>query len=475
MKNSKKNKTITLILTLIAICLVNIACGEDRREEYHEQTKVDRWIEKTMDQHYYWEITKPDKQRNYFSPPEEFFKGLLSKEDGKSGYHYSYIESLTSPQTRSIQNTSYSYGFEFGYLPNLMVDKETQKGKTGILVFYTVENSPAHEAGLQRGDWIVGINNQDVTDESINTLFEGGPALDLQLATYQEGKDNNSGQWILSKEIHLPGARTIEDHPLHTSKILNVEGKKVGYILYNHFTTGREEIEDDTSYDDAIRQLSREFKGAGVEDVVLDLRYNNGGIISSAALFCEILAPASTKGETMYSLEFNDKYNPSWIEYTFDPHFLGDGVNLDLRNLYVLTSSRTASASELIINSLAPYMKVVIIGDQTEGKNVGSRSFTDDEKLWTLHPIVCKIYNKDKESEYKNGFTPDISSGEIDDTYQLEELGNPNELLLNIALSEITGRTPTEKAKTRTRALKTDIKFSSTSIDRKSTPVLLNN
>lgn len=473
MKNRRVHITLTLTLAFIAIGLINIACGEDRREEYHEQTKVDRWIEKTMNQHYYWEIPPADKQRNYFSHPEEFFKSLLSDNEKKNGRYYSYIESIASAETRSIQNISNSYGFEFGYVPNLFKDAETQSNQMGVLVFYTVENSPAREAGLKRGDWIIGTNGHYITEEDINTFLLGGAAQELQLGTYQEGKDNNSGKWILSKEIYLPGARAIEDNPVHTTKILNVEGKKVGYILYNHFTTGKDKNVGDTSYDDAIRNVSKEFKKAGVDDVVLDLRYNNGGIISSAALFCEVLAPASAQGETMYYLKFNRNYKDPWVEQTFDKKFLGDGVNLDLKNLYILTSNRTASASELIINSLSPYMNVVLIGDKTEGKNLGSNEYTDDENLWTMHPIVCQIYNKDKESEYEKGFDPHFSSGEIGELYRLEELGNPDEVLLNIALSVITNRIPAEKVKRGTRALTTDIKILSPSLDRKSTPVQL--
>lgn len=472
MTKHKQHTYIISVLALIYIGFINIACGEDRREEYHEQTKVDRWIEKTMNQHYYWDIPSADKQRNYFSPPKEFFKSLLSDNEKKNGRYYSYIESIASAKTRSIKNISNSYGFEFVYVPDLFKDAETQSNQMGVLVLYTVKNSPAREAGLKRGDWIIGMNGHYITEKDIDTFLSGGASQELQLGTYQEGKDYNSGKWIFSKEIHLPGARAIEDNPVHTTKILNVEGKKVGYILYNHFTTGKDKNMGDTSYDDAIRNVSKEFKKAGVDDVVLDLRYNNGGIISSAALFCEILAPASCQGETMYFLKFNRNHKDPWVEQTFDKKFLGDGANLDLKDLYILTSNWTASASELIINSLSPYMNVVLIGAKTEGKNLGSNEFTDDEDLWTMHPIVCQIYNKDKESEYAKGFDPHFSSGEIGELYRLEELGNPDEVLLKIALAQITGTQPAVKESSKTRTLK-DLQFLSPSLNRKSTPVCL--
>ena len=81
------------------------------------------------------------------------------------------------------------------------------------------------------------------------------------------------------------------------------------------------------------------------------------------------------------------------MDFNFEMKLLQSGVNLDLEELYVLTSEYTASASELIINSLKPYQKVIVIGNTTEGKNVAARSIKDPSKTWQINPIFSKVYN----------------------------------------------------------------------------------
>lgn len=124
------------------------------------------------------------------------------------------------------------------------------------------------------------------------------------------------------------------------------------------------------------------------------------------------------------------------------------GKNLNLKTLYVLTSNSSASASELVINCLRPYMgekNVVLIGLQTEGKNVGSVTYTNDDKTWEMHPIIGKVYNSEGKSDYENGFLPDYELDEAyeywnDNTVSILEvlpLGDTNERLLQAALSLI--------------------------------------
>lgn len=458
------SRTPILLFFLILIGLINSACGEDRRKEYHEETKVDRWIEQTMRQHYYWAEDMPtssDKKINYFSPPEDFFYNLLNKkEDGKNGRPYSYIENLLEDKvkTRSIHNTKNSYGFEFATYTDYT-----------LRVLYVVDNSPAHQAGLQRGDWIVSINGKEITNSEIELLLNGGGAMELTLGEYKE----ESKGLEETETITLPPSRPIEDNPIYTYDILSVENHKIGYIVYNHFTPHKEEADEDNIYDQQLREISKEFKNEGIKDMVLDLRYNNGGYISSASLLCEILAPASTKGEVMYSLESNKK---QMEEYYFDQYYLGNGVNLDLKTLYVLVSSATASASELIINCLDPYMQVVLIGTQTEGKNVGSTVFTHEDGEWAIHPIIFKIYNSKGESDnYKDGFLPDLPFDELKSPYKLKELGDPNETLFNIAINMIIGNPVIEQKKTRSYTYSQGFSLQpiSSSLEVKATPILV--
>ena len=99
-----------------------------------------------------------------------------------------------------------------------------------------------------------------------------------------------------------------------------------------------------------------------------------------------MLAPSSALGQELGYLEFNNRFNPQIVPFTLNSGLIGNGANLNLNTLYVLTSSQTASASEMVINCLDPYMDVVIIGGTTVGNNVGSRNFSSPELMITMNP-----------------------------------------------------------------------------------------
>ncbi|HEX8059712.1 MAG TPA: S41 family peptidase, partial [Cyclobacteriaceae bacterium] len=116
------------------------------------------------------------------------------------------------------------------------------------------------------------------------------------------------------------------------------------------------------------------------------------------------------------------------------------GSQLRDNQVYVLTGSRTASASELIINGLKPFMDVFLVGGKTIGKNVGSITIyneNDPNNKWGMQPIVTKLLNNAGQSDYTNGFTPQIQSD--DNSLYLYPLGDPREVLLGKAITQITG------------------------------------
>jgi C-terminal processing protease CtpA/Prc len=122
------------------------------------------------------------------------------------------------------------------------------------------------------------------------------------------------------------------------------------------------------------------------------------------------------------------------------------GSQLASGRVFILTSSRTASASELIINALKPYMDVFLIGDTTYGKNVGSISLFDEkdsQNTLGLQPIVLKVFNSLDQSDYSTGFQPNVVSK--DNSLYLYPLGDPREALLSQALGQISGISARER------------------------------
>ena len=187
------------------------------------------------------------------------------------------------------------------------------------------------------------------------------------------------------------------------------------------------------------------LKAENITSLVLDLRYNGGGYVSSAVNLASLIGPGVTSSDIFSKTKYNNFLASeipalSSVKTAFLDKTENLGNTLEGNRLYVLTSSGTASASELIINGLKPYMDVFLIGDVTYGKNVGSIAIEDEdnpENKYGLLPIVTRSFNSLDQSDYSTGFTPDIPA--LENTERLKPLGDVNELMLRTAIEQITG------------------------------------
>lgn len=422
-----KARNILLLLTgLLTLPLYFGGCAVDRWEAYAGRTQTDRWIDDTMRVWYYWKQDIPHtNDLNYFSPPFEFFASVLSEQDGKGGQPFSTIDSLETA-TRGVASTGFGYGFQ--YTTNHVEDNDTA---LYARLLYVSPDSPAGEAGLERGDWIMEMDGKPITEDN-SAQLNGGDGLTLTVGYYDTAQDT-----ILAyaEPLTLAPARSYNDNPVHYRNVYVSGSKRVGYLVYNHFTGGL--TESSTEYDDDLREAFRYFASEQVNEFVLDLRYNNGGQLSCASLLCTMLAPSSALGQPLGYLEFNADRGEQ--EMLMDENQIQGGANLNLSRLYVLTSAETASASEMVINCLKPYMEVVLIGGTTVGKNVASRAFVNEELMLVMRPIVCKLYNARHESDYAEGFPADVEVDENSDMARFLPFGNPDELMLYTALDLING------------------------------------
>jgi C-terminal processing protease CtpA/Prc len=235
--------------------------------------------------------------------------------------------------------------------------------------------------------------------------------------------------------------------------VIETDGHKIGYYVYNFFATGTDS--NPTAYDAQMQSIFSTFKSQGITDLVLDLRFNSGGSETAATSLASFIGKGVDPSKIFAKRSYNKKVedaimkdpNLGGADFFITP-FVAKAANIGSQlgggKVYVLTSSRTASASELIINALKPFMTVFLIGDVTYGKNVGSISLNDDENpenKWGLQPIVVKVYNSVGESDYSNGFTPDVLHK--DNSLYLQPLGDTKEALLSQAIAQITGTAAT--------------------------------
>ena len=415
-------------LILLSVFLFSSCNDDDDKTTVTEDAVANEWIDQTMRFWYYWADEIPARSSlNFKAKPENFFYSLLSSKDGKSTdnghYYYSSIEKLDAV-TRS--STDYGLGLK---IQLWILSQNPTKYAANVL--YVLPGSPADEAGIKRGNWIFSVNGTAINGTNVYDLI-GTESVTVAFGDYYNTVASGYNTATLN-----PAA--VNDHPIiykETMQSQSTDMKVVGYMVFNHFTSGPDG-NDDTTYNEDMVQTFAEFKNHGVTDFILDLRYNGGGLVTVAKLLSELLAPQSAMGQTFCQL----RYNSQMAEHNYTYIYEENAANLNLNRLYVLTGTYTASASEAVINCLKPYYDVVLLGEQTEGKNVGSITLTTEKYGYEIHPIVCQIYNSQNQSDYSNGFTPDweltgndrLLNGDI-------PFGDTeNDILLNVALQYVRG------------------------------------
>lgn len=412
----RRNIPLTLLVGILALTSL-LSCGVDRWPEYYHWTGRDLWIDSVMREEYLWYEDIPElKASDYFLSPEEFLKKVISPLDKG----YSSVDSLyaTPPP---------SYGFD--YTLYRIADNDTAYN---ALITYVIPGSPAADAHLERGEWIMQINDDYITKKTEELLAEG-ETRKLLIGKYlaQEGEEGEEVGVIQSERIAtLPASRPVEDVAIPASDVLTGGNINVGYLAYNTFSP---------ECNNELLRLSQDYKEQNVTDFVLDLRYNAGGDVESVQLLADILAPADRLGSPLASLAYSRKQSAKNRDLLLAPELLQGGANLNLPRLFVLTSTTTAAASEMLINCLKPYMNVIVVGATTAGETVATASFTNNMFSWILRPVVCEVFNSEGEANYTGGFAPDYAVGELSNLSKVLPLGNPNEELLSAALGIIDG------------------------------------
>lgn len=441
-------KIIYGIMGGLAISALISSCGEDRSGEYYALISTQTWMYEIMQQEYLYYQDIPDKNSlNFFKKPSEFLSSMVSSKDKKSGSTFSHIDSVFVT-TRSTSTTP-TFGFE-----GTMVRAEN--GSYGIRVLYTQENSPAEEVGLKRGDLIIAANNKKINSSDLFYITSPKEAY-----LFTMGKLNERGFDTL-QTVQMPSPRIVENKNIYKSDIMEIGGKRVAYIMYNEF--GNNDAEN-------LKLLFKDIAGQSVDDIILDLRYNPGGYVNIAQLVSTNLAPQEAMGSVFLKMTHNDKINQTDI-LNFEQSLLANGSPVNYKNLYVITSSNTASASEIVINCLRPYMagRLIQVGTATFGKNVAQQLYTDEEKapmleFWMTNSLLSNA--EDFSDYYTNGLNPDY---EIAENFngELGELGTAQDSLMIPIIKHIeTGSFPTtETPEAASRSIDEKLRFNN-SIDLK--------
>ena len=176
-----------------------------------------------------------------------------------------------------------------------------------------------------------------------------------------------------------------------------LDGRVVGYLHFRQFVRPAR-----AALDEAFAALRQ----AGATELVLDLRYNGGGLLDVALQLASLIGDASTRGQVFARSEHNDRN--AWRDET---HRFDSALSpLGLTRLFVITTRASASASELVINGLRPYMPVVVIGERTYGKPVGQYGIEHCNRV--LLPVSFRMINALGVGNYFDGIPPDCPAAD---------------------------------------------------------------
>ncbi|WP_160139684.1 S41 family peptidase [Chryseobacterium sp. c4a] len=411
-----------LKLQFIAIIFILISCtdNDEKAPDFPEGSteSVNLWVQDSLKRYYYWADQMPSKP-DYHLPVKDFFKSMLAPQD-----RFSFIVNTKDPSSypRSIRNM---YGFDYTVI-------QQSNGEVVTTIKLVLKDSPAFNAGLERGMIITKINGKTLTAnnaESITSTMKDLTVLDLSIGNWKNGAITDE------KEIKVYYGVSF-DQPL-LSKIFEKNGKKVGYLYIYDFPDGMTQ---------KLSQKFAEFKAAGVQELILDLRYNYGGSVSAAAALCSLI-PSGISSTSPFII-FKGNKNGGEVKRTFSQQIAYDPKALDfntlranslgLNKVYILSSNSTASAAEIVINNLKPYLQVVQVGDVTLGKDMAGFTVEDKRKpqkiYWQMHPVIYKVFNANGVGEYSNGISPQVSVNEYT-VLPLLPLGDPNETLISSVLN----------------------------------------
>ena len=362
-------------------------------------TSQNLWVRDQLNTYYYWYQFMPaGVNPASFNSPEAYLEAVRYRPIDNA---FSFIAPAATQD--AFYSDSQFIGYGFG--------NQTTENEIRVLQVYA--DSPASEAGLSRGDRILTVNGRTIgsmiSDGSIGGAFgaaEVGVATTIEWETL--GGQRRSARMV-KRLVTIP--------TVSLTSVVDLDGRKVGYLFFRNF------VQPSTA---ALNEAFAALKAAGATELVLDLRYNGGGLVDVAVHLASLIGGARTNGQVALNYVHNDKIGPELNKTT---RFTNPEQALNLQRLVVITTRSSASASELVINSLRPFVPVTVIGDSTYGKPVGQYGLRFCDKI--LYPVSFSIRNANLEGDFFDGIPADCIAG---DDYT-RQLGDSAEASLAEALT----------------------------------------
>lgn len=428
----------SFLLVLLSAIFTLSSCSRDDSDKTPNPTPtsvtpdpINNFVWKAMNSWYYWQEKVPsladtfdDNATNYANfinyiesnpakgakTPDKLFYSLLY--DYGTTDHFSWIEkdnTIISSKSRIAEVEKLS-GLEFGLFP-----KGGGSSNYVALITYVIPNSSAANAGLKRGDLITKVNGSYINESNYTALNSDNFNIS-RAETSSVALVNNAYVVTTTDKIETINISktNVEENPIAHYQVYEMAGKKIGYLVFNAFKI---------DYNDELNAQFAKMKADGITELILDLRYNGGGSLTTALGLAQMINGSFT-GQPYVFMDFNTKHNKYdgfdnlsnnvgvYNVVNGHPEKTGNQTinSLSLPKIYALISFQTASASELTVSCLSKYINVETIGYLTVGKFVGSITLYDSPSedyesydnrnknhTWQLQPITFAYYNKDKD------------------------------------------------------------------------------
>jgi carboxyl-terminal processing protease len=329
-------------------------------------------IYKTMKTTYLWYDQVPQTNYENYESAEDLIEDLRYRDLDK----WSYI--TTEDEYQNLFEEGRYIGLGFGLEP-INGDE--------YAISFVYDNSPCDNAGIMRGDTLLAINGKTIAEIENNNLWDTIDGEDKEGVVVRLTITKSTGSVL---DLILEKAWVNINAVLHYG-IIQQDNVKIGYLVFNKFIETAES---------ELNTVFSNFKQAGVQELILDLRYNTGGRLWLANYLAGLIAGNVVDGQIFNKLIYNTNYRVWDYEYLFDPAEHA----LNLNRVMLISTDQTCSASESVINGLRPFINVVTIGDTTCGKPVGMHGY----KIFDMHisPIEFEGQNSLSVGDYYDGISP---------------------------------------------------------------------
>lgn len=387
------------------------------RELTIEALSEKKYVYKYLKDTYYWNNTITDFDPEVCADSYEVLDRVVDGSGGKDRWSFIFSEE---------ENNNHNAGRRdgFGFWP-----ASYKENNEYVLILVNVDKgSPFDSLGINRGDKIISINDQPISywrgadgKYALYSNLMDSDTTTLKFSIIGKGEVNATDYEITKTEYTAP--------TVPVKKVFQKGNKKIGYILFTSF------INNSVSELDTAAEY---FINEGITDIVVDLRYNGGGLVYVSNYFASMLGGTAVNNQIFGKMIYNTNYNKfNIIDKFYEPKY-----KLSLNKITFITTENTASASELLINSLKPFREVKTIGTNSNGKFVGMFPMEFYDKV--IYSINFAETNANNEFGNSTGIVPDIIAK---DNY-MYDYGDENEDSLKAALNYIdTGVIPVQSIK----------------------------